>query len=223
MMKLKAFPLITLVVFVMLIAPITFVNAEVFTINVYSIYETTEEDFTTLLYASCIDSTNTTHGNNVTFTINTAVFTWNAYTDRYEATYQRNTPGTETFGPLDSFTDANNLTSTASIARNATITWTQGTMDRLQTHFMTGDWVGAVLGEYAYTMGTLFFYTALMTILSVGIYNVGGAYTTILAWILGWGVFSGVIHGQAQLIGYIFILLGVAIALVKLALDRRTT
>lgn len=198
-------------------------KAEVFTIQVHSIYDQTETGFTTLLYATCLDSTNTTHLDNITFTINGAAFTYNDYTNRYEAVYTRNTPGTEIFGALGAFADSENITSTATVTLNTTVIWTEGTIERLQTDFMTGDWINAILGEYTFSMGALFFWTAVMVIISGGIYNVGGAYVTLFAWILGWGVFSSVIHGQAQIVGYFFIVLGAGLALVKLALDRRTS
>jgi len=193
-------------------------------VNVYSLYSETEEDFYTLLYAdgeSIIDGHQLTSGD--TLTIEGISFTWNTYTSRFEATDSETTPQTKTYNTLTTLNEANYSITSGSINTTATVTWTQGTMDRLQTDFMTGDWVNAILGEYIFAMGELFFWTTLMTILSVGIYNVGGAYTTILAWVLGWGVFTEVIHGQAQIIGYIFILIAVAVALVKLALDRRTT
>lgn len=212
-----------LITLLCLLATIAQVNAETYTIEVYSIYNQTEEDFHTLLYATCLDSTNTSQRDNITFTINTADFTYSNETGRYQATYSRGTPGVETFGALDTFTDSENATSTATVTRNATVTWTQGTIERLQVDFMTGDWVNAILGEYIYTMGSLFFWTTLMTILSVGVYNVGGVYVTLFTWITGWGVFSGVVHGQAQVIGYMFIMLGFGLAVVKLILDRRTT
>lgn len=212
-----------LVTIIFLLATIAQVNAETYTIQVDSIYEQTEEDFYTLLYATCQDSGNTTHGANITFTINSAEFTYNEDTGRYEAITSQGTPGTEIYGTLDSFTDSENATSTATVTQNVTVTWTQGTLDRLQVDFMTGDWINAILGEYIYSMGAMYFWTAMMTILSVGVYNVSGVYATLFAWILGWGVFSGVVHGQAQVFGVLFIVLGAGLALVRLVLDRRTT
>ena len=193
-------------------------------VNVYSIYDITEEDFNTLLYAdgeSLVDGHQLTNGDSIT--IEGIVFSWNTYTSRFEATDSESTPQTKTYDTLTSLNEATYGITSGSMNITATVTWTQGTLDRIQTDFTTGDWVSAIIGEYTYAMGELFFWTTLMTILSIGIYNVWGAYPTILAWILGWGVFTDVIHAQAQIIGYIFILFAVALAIVKLALDRRTT
>lgn len=193
-------------------------------VNVYSIYDITEESFNTLLYAdgeSLVDGHQLTNGDSIT--IEGVVFSWNTYTSRFEATDSESTPQTKTYDTLTSLNEATYGITNGSMNITATVTWTQGTMDRIQTDFTSGDWVSAIIGEYTYAMGELFFWTTLMTILSIGIYNVWGAYPTILAWILGWGVFTDVIHAQAQIIGYIFILIAVALAIVKLALDRRTT
>lgn len=214
--------LISLICAVIVIG-VNFANAEVFDIQVDSVYEITEEGFYTLLTATCLDTVNTSHTTNVTFTINGAAFTYNNYTARYEATYMRNTPGVEEFGSLGVFADSENVTSSASVSQNATVTWTEGTMSRLQTDFMTGDWINAILGEYTYMAGATFFWTATMAIITIGVYNVGGAYVAVFSWIIGWGVFSGVVHGRAQVIAYIFILIATGYALVKLALDRRAS
>jgi len=221
MMKIKAFTLAFLML--TLLTPYTITRAEVYEIEVYSLYPQTEAEFYTLLYATCLDSLGVSHQDNITFTINGAAFTWSDYTDRYEATYSRNTPGVEIFGALGVFADSENMTSTATVSLNATVTWTQGTINRLQTDFMAGDWINAILGEYIYGMGGMFFYTALISILSIGIYNVAGAYATLFVWVLGWGVFSGVVHGESQAFGVFFIVFGLAVAIVKLVLDRRTT
>lgn len=194
-----------------------------FEIRVYSVFTETEEDFRVLLYANCTDDTGTVHEDNVTFTINTVDFEWNPWMTRYEGVAMETTPTTEVYGTLDSFTDVNNGTSTAVVTLNATVTWTTGTLERLQTQFTRGNWIGAIFDEEVYLVGGLTFYTFIMLLFSMGVYNYSGVYATFLFWLLGWGVFAGLVHGPAQAIALLLFTLGLGITVAKLYLDRRTS
>jgi len=198
-------------------------SAADFEIRVYSVFTETEQNFRVLLYANCTDDTGLVHEDNVTFTINTVDFEWNPWMTRYEGVALETLPTTEVYGALDSFTDANNVTSTAAVTVDATVTWTTGTLERLQTRFTVGDWIGAVFDEEAYLVGGLTLYTFVMLMFSVGLYNYSGVYATFLFWLLGWGVFAGLVHGPAQAIALLLFTLGLGITVAKLYLDRRTT
>ena len=213
---------ILLILFILSLAPARVFGAD-YEITLGTIYTETEAPFNTLLYASCPDENGTKHDANVTFSINTIPFTWNTYTERYEATDSSSTPTTKTYDTITASADSENITSTFSLNNTVSVTWMQGTMDRLQTDFMSGDFIGSIINENTRMLGTLFTYTALMAILSVGFYNSVGAYGTIFLWIMGWGVWSGVTHGGAQVLGILFICLGLGIAITKMYLDRRTT
>ena len=62
-----------------------------------------------------------------------------------------------------------------------------------------------------------------MAIFSIGVYNYSGPYAVFAIWVLGWGIFSTLVHGTALTIGRIMLVLGLGIALAKLYLDRRTS
>lgn len=223
MMKQKRGTRLVFVLVTILLFSMQPVYASDFTIDLGSIFTETEAGFTVLLYATCVDALGVQHEDNVTFTINSTAFTWNTYTNRYEGTDSSNIPATNTYNNISASNDVNNLTSTFTLNNTVTVTWTQSTMDRLSTNFMGGDWIGAIIDENTRVMGVLFTYTALMAIFSVGIYNVSGFYATVFTWILGWGIFSGVTHGNAQLLGFLFIGLAGGLALVKAFLDRRNS
>ena len=96
-------------------------------------------------------------------------------------------------------------------------------MTTLQWYMNTGDYTGAVLAIFTDVVGALLLNTFIMTGLSLAIYNYTGAEATLLAWILGWGIFSTVVHGVAITLGLIMLSLGGGLILVKLFLDRRTS
>ena len=211
-----------LVVLILLVAPARVFGAD-YEITLGAIYTETEAPFHTLLYASCPDENGTKHDANVTFSINAIPFTWNTYTERYEGSDSSATPAIKTYNAITASADSENITSTFSLNNTVTVTWTEGTMSRLQTDFMTGDFIGSIINENTRVMGVLFTYTALLAILSVGIYNVSGVYATVFVWVMGWSVWSGVTHGGAQLLGILFILLGLGVALTKMYMGRRNT
>lgn len=198
-------------------------TGETYTIALDCVYSEVDVDMNHLLIANCTDSLGATHNESVRFTVDNAKFTFNAYMNRYEATVKRHTPQTVTFDTLDSFTDLDSSGSTASIVETTTATWVSGTMTRLQNAIDGGDWIGMILGEYVASLGTMFFYTMLVTIISIGTYNIGGVYVAIFSWILGWSVFSSLVHGNAQIIGIFLIGLGGAVAVTKFYIDRRNT
>jgi len=136
---------------------------------------------------------------------------------------KRTTAQTVTFDTLDSFTDSDSALSTASIIQTTTATWVTGSMSRITQNLLTGDWIGMIIDEYIFTIGVMVFYTTIMAILSIATYNIAGVYATVFVWITGWGIFSGVVHGQAQLIGIFLIALGIGTALTKFVIDRRTS
>ena len=87
----------------------------------------------------------------------------------------------------------------------------------------SGDWPGAIMQINIILLGETLFWTLLMASISMAIYNYSGPEATITAWILGWGIFSPVIHGEAVTISLIMIALGGGIYIAKFFLDRRTS
>lgn len=195
----------------------------VFTIALDTVYSEVEVNMNHLLIANCTDALGFDHNTSISFVVDGVQFNYNTWTNRYEGTVKRTTAQTVTFDTLDSFVDLDSSLSTASIIQNTTATWVNGAFYRMTQNLVDGDWIGMIIDEYVYYLGGLFFYTALMTIISIAVYNVGGVYVTVFTWILGWGIFSSVVHGQAQIIGILFIGFAVGIALVKFVLDRRNS
>ena len=197
--------------------------AETFIINVYSIYEEIEEDFSTLLYATCVDSLGVSHGSNVTFTINAASFVWNSKTNHYESVVMKTTPQTQVYGVLGLFTDSENALSTGSVALNATVTWTTSRLTTVLPYVRTGDLPGAVFAIDAYTIGSTFLYTFIAIALSGAMYNHSGAEAALVVWLVLWGAWSSVVSGTAVTVGVLFLALGGGLLLAKVYLDRRNT
>ena len=155
--------------------------------------------------------------------LNLGAFTWNSNDNVFYQQVSSSTPLTRTYNTITSFNEDTYGITSAEIDTTVTITWTQGTMDRLITSLSDGDILGTILEENTRVFGVLFTYTAMMAILSVGIYNVSGFYATVFVWIIGWGIFSGVTHGNAQLLAFLFIGLAGAAAITKTAIDRRNS
>ena len=195
----------------------------IYTIELDCVYPEVEVNMNHLLIANCTDSVGNQHNTSIVFVVDGVQFKWNNYMSRYEGTVKRTTAQTVTFDTLDSFTDSDNGASTASIIQNTTATWVTGSMSRITQNLLTGDWIGMIIDEYIFTIGVMVFYTTIMAILSVATYNIAGVYATVFVWITGWGIFSGVVHGQAQLIGIFLIALGIGTALTKFVIDRRTS
>lgn len=182
-----------------------------------------EADLTALLVANCTDELGVSHGANVTFTVDGVAFTYSNYTGLYYGTVLKGTPTTIEYDSLGAFTDTENGTSSGQIIETVTITWTTGTLERLQTKFMSGNWIGAILDEEAYIVGTLTLYTFILGTISIAVWNVTGPYGTFMAWLLGWIVFAANIHGPAQSMALLLFALGCGLMFTKLYLDRRTT
>ena len=194
-----------------------------YTIELSCVYPEVDVNMNHLLTAVCVDTLGNQHNTSIIFAVDGVQFKWNNYMTRYEGTVKRTTAQTVTFDTLDSFTDSDSALSTASIIQTTTATWVTGSMSRITQNLFTGDWIGMIIDEYIYTIGVMVFYTTIMAILSIATYNIAGVYATVFVWITGWGIFSGVVHGQAQLIGIFLIALGIGTALTKFVLDRRTS
>ena len=160
---------------------------------------------------------------NDTATVEGVSLTGNTYTGRLEGVDTKATAATVTYDTVNSFLEDTYGITSAEVNTSVTVTWTTGTLDRLQTKFMTGDWIGSIFDEEVYLVGSLTFYTVVMLMFSVGIYNYSGVYTTFVFWLLGWGVFAGLVHGTAQVVAVLLFTLGMGVTLAKLYLDRRTT
>lgn len=199
------------------------VNAAQFNITLDSPFTEYEAEFTALLVANCTDELGDCHENNVTFTITGINFVYSNETGLYYGTVTQNTPQTIEYGVLGVFADTENITSAGFVVQNVTITWTTGTLDRLQTKFMAGDWIGAIFDEEAYVVGTMTLYTFILGTFSIGIWNYSGPYGALLTWLLGWGIFSTQVHGAAQSMALLLFALSFGIMIAKLYLDRRTT
>jgi len=192
-------------------------------INLDTAFTETEAGFNALILAtgeSALDG----HSVSLNDTLNVAgvgAMTWTTKTNNFYDQVTSAIPATTTYNTITSFLEDTYGITSAEINTTVTITWTTGSLDNLQNNLLTGDWIGAVIAENTNTMGGMFTYSVLMAILSIGIYNVAGPYATLFSWIMGWGTWSGVTHGSAQLLGVFFITLGLALAIVKVALDQR--
>lgn len=187
-------------------------------------YEETEAGLQTLLTAqgeSAVDGHSLGAGD--TFTINGVAFTYNTYTGNFTGTVSKSTPQTVTYGTAITGAEATYTITNFSVNNTAVVTWTTSTLSRLQTGFGTGDWVGTIINEYVATAGGLATYTFIIGMISIAVYNISGVYATLFIWVLGWGTWSAVVHGEAQWLGIAFLCLGLGLAIVKMFMDRRTT
>jgi len=212
-----------LLVFVVLSLMAPMVRADVFTITLDPLYNEVEEGFYTLLTATCVNGSEVQHEGNITFTVDGAEFEWNSYIEKYQSQIKETTPQTVTYDSLDDFTDSENGSSTASINQTATVTWTTSLVDRVAGYMETGDFLGAVLLINTDLLGVMLWYTIMITGISLAIYAYTGPEATLLAWILGWGAWSAVVHGQAVTLGLIFLSLGGGLLIAKMFQDRRVT
>jgi len=197
-------------------------EAETYNITLTTPYTEVEAGFTALLQAECVDSAGVNHEDNITFTVSGVAFTFSTYTDLYQGTVVEVTPTIIEYGVLGAFNDSGNGTSTGIIIQNVTVTWTTGTLDRLQSWFVTGDWLGAAFGEIFLVTGQVAGYTLILAIFSLGAYQYSGPYATFGIWLFGWGVFISQVHGLAQQMAVLLFTVGVGLALAKLINDRRT-
>ncbi len=192
-----------------------------YTINLYALNDEVEEDMYALLYATCING-GTQHEDNVTFTIDGVGFTWNTYTDRYEGIVRRTTPTTVTFDTINAFSDSEDPSASATVNQTVTVTWTLSAQTTILGFMQVGDYTGAAISLFTQTIGGLLFNTFIITAISLAIYNYTGPEATLLAWILGWGLFSSVVHGSAVMFGIIMLAIGGGLILAKILIDRRT-
>lgn len=199
------------------------VEAATFNITLTTPFTETEENFAALLVANVTDEFGICHEDNMTFTVTGVPFVYSDYTGLYYGTVTHTTPMTVTYGVLGAFVDSENMTSTGQIIQNVTVTWTTGTLERLQVKFVQGNWLGAIFDEEAYVIGGMTLYTVILGIFSIGIWNVTGVYGTFMAWLLGWGIFASQVNGQGQVLALLLFALGCGIMVAKLYLDRRTT
>jgi len=185
-------------------------------------YEETEAGFTTLFTAqgaSAVDGH--TLGINDTLTISGLTFTWNTYLSNYTATDMKATPQTVVYGGTITGTEDTYGITNFSCNNTATVTWITGTLDRLQTWFVTGDWMGAAFGELFLVVGEVAGYTLILAIFSLAAYQYSGPYATFAIWLFGWSVFITQVHGLAQQMAILLFAIGVGLALAKLINDRR--
>lgn len=196
----------------------------VYTIEIGAMFSEVDVNLQNLLFANCTDAYGAAHNNSVTFTVTGAYFKWNQYTQRYEAKITKTTAQTIEFGILQAFHDKDDATAIASIIQNVTVTWTTGVLDRLIQDFQSGNWIGGIWREEAQAMGgVMVLYTFILGIFSIGVWMVVGVYGVFLIWMLGWGIFASLVHGQAQVLALALFALGCGIMIAKLYLDRRTT
>jgi HAMP domain-containing protein len=199
------------------------VNAETYTINLSTDMDEVEAGMMSRITATCLDSFNVCHNASVTFTVDGALFTWDNANDEYRSIVMKSVPQTVTFDNLDSFHDAGDVSSTASVNATVTVIWLDNRLDDLITTAATGDLPGMLWGMTIYEIGGVFVYTFIALGVSVAIYNYSGPYPVMIAWLLMWGAWSSVVHGTAAEIGIALMVLGGGTLIAKLYLDRRDT
>jgi len=199
--------------------------ADHYYIDLHTSYSETEAGFRALITGtgeSVIDGHLVTYGDALNVD-GVGAMSWSNYTGCFQDTVTSGTPATVTYDTVTSFLEATYGITSAEINTTITVTWTTGTLDRLQTKFMEGDWIGAIFDEEAYLVGALTLYTFILGTISIAVWNVTGPYGTFIAWLLGWIIFAATIHGPAQSMALLLFALGCGIMLAKLYLDRRTT
>jgi len=223
--NLGKFVLICILIFMsyVLLTQNSWVSAEVFNISLSNEFSETEAGWTHLLIGNVTDSSGVCHRDNVTFTVTGVDFEYSNATGLYYGTVTQNTPQTIEYGVLGVFADTENVTSSGVIVQNTTVTWTTGTMDRLQQDFATGNWIGAILNEQAYVIGALAANTFIVGAFSIAAWQVFGVYGTFLTWFLGWGFFAPRVHGNAQVLALLLFASGIGVMIAKIYLDRRTS
>lgn len=194
-----------------------------YTISLSPLYNEIEEGFYGLLTATAVNATGYTPEDNATFTVNGVTFEWNEYISAYYAQVRETTPQTVTYDTVDSFSDTENPGATAIINQTATVTWLTSLIDQVEGYVETGDWMGAFLTINTNLLGVTLWYSILLTGLSLAIYAYTGPEATLLAWMLGWGAWSVVVHGQAVQLGLIMLALGGGLLIAKMFQDRRAT
>jgi len=197
---------------------------DLYNISVFALYTEVEAGFQTLIYAngsSVIDEHELTDGD--TLIINGVTLAWNSFMGKFEATVTSAVPATVTYDTLTSLIEDTYDITNGQIILSPTVTWVTPKLELLLPFLQAGDWPGTVIEINVLLMGATMFWTFLLMSISVGTYNYAGAEVTLLVWMLGWGTFNTVIHGQAQTIALIMMAVGGGIYIAKFFLDRRTT
>lgn len=202
---------------------ITVTYGATYTISLSPLYNEVEEGFYSLITGTVFDNIGYTPEDNATFTIDGVDFEWNDYINLYQAQVREIIPQTVTYDTVDTFTDTGTPGATATINQTATVTWLTSLIDQVENYMETGDWIGALLLVNTDLLGTMLWYTILITGISLAIYAYTGPEATLLAWILGWGAWSVVVHGQAVTLGLIMLALGGGLLIAKMFQDRRAT
>ena len=197
---------------------------DLYNIDVIALYTEVEAGFHTLLIAngsSVIDGHELTDGD--TIIVNGVTLDWNEYMDRFEGAVTEATPTIVTYNTLTGLIELTYGITNGNITTYPTVTYTTSILDLIIPYMQVGDWPGAIIEINVQLMGATIFWTFLLAAISLGIYNYAGAEVTIAAWILGWGTFATLIHGEANTIALIMIALAGGIYIAKFFLDRRTS
>ena len=195
-----------------------------YNVDVDAIYTEIEAGFNSLIYAngsSVVDGHELTNGD--TLVINGVNLGWNKYMGRFEQTVTSGIPAIVTYDTLTTLLETTYGVATGNITSSPTVVWTTDRLSLITPFMRTGDWPGAIIEMNILLMGGTIFWTFLLMVLSLGVYNHAGAEVTLMVWMLGWGMFGVVIHAQAQTIALVMMAIGGGIYIAKFFLDRRTS
>jgi len=156
--------------------------ATAYTITLTATIDELEVTYTTLLTATCVDGSDVSHEDNVTFTIDGIAFIWNEATGYYYGKDTESTPTTNTYDTLDLITDTGDGAATGSINQTATVTWLTSLQTTIFNLIAAGDLPGATIQVITTDLGSLFFFTFIIGSISVAVYSLG-AEIMLLVWI----------------------------------------
>ena len=155
-------------------------------------------------------------------TINANTFNdFNQYTGYIQGSLTSATPTILNLNSIDALTIVGYGAMSGVLLRNITITWTTTDLEMILPFMRVGDWPGVIIEINIQLMGASIFWTFLLAAISLGVYNYAGAEVTLVAWILGWSTFAGLIHGEANTIALIMIALAGGIYIATFFLGRR--
>jgi hypothetical protein len=194
-------------------ASMTPVHAVVQTVTLTPSNIVTQAGYYALLNATCTGPTS------ATFVIDGAHFQYNPETSLWEAHVRSTAMGIHAYNTLDSYTSG---ADTAVLVGAATVTWAQNPIDGLAAYTWTGDLPGLIY-YFATTQlgGVTLTWTLIMAAISVAAYNYSGPEVTLLFWLLGWSVFSGLVYGGAQAFGILVLVIGGGALFAQVILGRR--
>jgi hypothetical protein len=209
----KMVALVLLFTFMALVSQMVPAHAIVQTVTLTPSNIVTQAGYYALLNATCTAPTT------ATFVIDGAHFQYNSATSMWEAHVRSTAMGVHTYNSLDSFTSGGD---TANLVGSATVTWTQNPVDSLTVYTWTGDLTGLIY-YFATTQlgGVTLTWTLIMAAISVAAYNYSGPEVTLLFWLLGWSVFSGLVYGGAQAFGILVLVIGGGALFAQVILGRR--